>query len=142
MSKFMFTAGPWNIHEGNETFGPGHRKTVGLEEKMKKFAEIGMSGMQFHDDDAVPDMDNMTDKQIIDYAKVPTNPSTPNVTRNTTLGAVLGAVLAAMVLTVVMLLDQRIKSDADLQRVCEAPILGYIPDMAEEAAHQEKKVRR
>ena len=80
--------------------------------------------------------------KIIDYAKVPTNPSTPNVTRNTTLGAVLGAVLAAMVLTVVMLLDQRIKSDADLQRVCEAPILGYIPDMAEEAAHQEKKVRR
>ena len=36
MSKFRFTAGPWNIHEGNETFGPGHRKTVGLEEKMKK----------------------------------------------------------------------------------------------------------
>ena len=56
MSKFMFTAGPWNIHEGNETFGPGHRKTVGLEEKMTKFAEIGMSGMQFHDDDAVPEM--------------------------------------------------------------------------------------
>ena len=48
MSKFMFTAGPWNIHEGNETFGPGHRKSIGLEEKMKKFAEIGLHGMQFH----------------------------------------------------------------------------------------------
>ena len=69
MSKFRFTAGPWNIHEGNETFGPGHRKSIGLEEKMKKFAEIGLDGMQFHDDDAVPDMNNMTEKQIIDYAK-------------------------------------------------------------------------
>ena len=25
MATFRFTAGPWNIHEGNETFGPGHR---------------------------------------------------------------------------------------------------------------------
>jgi xylose isomerase len=68
MSTFRFTAGPWNIHEGNETFGPGHRKTVGIEEKMKRFAEIGMSGMQFHDDDAVPDL-SLNKKQTIEYAK-------------------------------------------------------------------------
>ena len=71
MATFRFTAGPWNIHEGNETFGPGHRKSIPLEEKMKKYAEIGLAGMQFHDDDAVPDMNNMTEKQIIDYAKKP-----------------------------------------------------------------------
>ena len=65
MATFRFTAGPWNIHEGNETFGPGHRKSIPLEEKMKKYAEIGLAGMQFHDDDAVPDMNNMTEKQII-----------------------------------------------------------------------------
>ena len=69
MATFRFTAGPWNIHEGNETFGPGHRKSIPLEEKMKKYAEIGLAGMQFHDDDAVPDMNNMTEKQIVDYAK-------------------------------------------------------------------------
>ena len=68
MATFRFTAGPWNIHEGNETFGPGHRKTVGIEEKMKRFAEIGMSGMQFHDDDAVPDL-SLNKKQTIEYAK-------------------------------------------------------------------------
>ena len=71
MATFRFTAGPWNVHEGNETFGPGHRKSIPLEEKMKKYAEIGLAGMQFHDDDAVPDMNNMTEKQIIDYAKKP-----------------------------------------------------------------------
>ena len=69
MATFRFTAGPWNVHEGNETFGPGHRKSIPLEEKMKKYAEIGLAGMQFHDDDAVPDMNNMTEKQIVDYAK-------------------------------------------------------------------------
>ena len=69
MAKFRFTVGPWNVHEGHETFGPGIRPTVSFEEKIKKFAEIGMDGVQFHDDDAVPDMNNMNEKAIIDYAK-------------------------------------------------------------------------
>ena len=69
MSRFRFTAGPWNVNEGVEAFGPGVRPTVDLEEKFKKFAEIGLAGVQFHDDDAVPDMNNMTEAQIIDYAK-------------------------------------------------------------------------
>ena len=68
-SRFKFTAGPWNVNEGVEAFGPGVRPTVPIEEKFKKFAEIGLSGGQFHDDDAVPDMNNMSEKAIIDYAK-------------------------------------------------------------------------
>lgn len=68
-SRFKFTAGPWNVNEGVETFGPGVRPAVDLEEKFKNFAEIGLSGVQFHDDDAVPDMNNMTEAQIVDYAK-------------------------------------------------------------------------
>jgi xylose isomerase len=69
MSQFRFTAGPWNVHEGADAFGPVVRSSIPFEEKVKKFAEIGLSGVQFHDDDAVPDMNNMTEKQIIDYAK-------------------------------------------------------------------------
>ena len=69
MAKFLFTVGPWNVHEGHETFGPGIRPAISFEEKIKKYAEIGMDGVQFHDDDAVPDMDNMSEKAIIDYAK-------------------------------------------------------------------------
>jgi len=69
MSKFQFTVGPWNVHEGTETFGPGIRPTIPFEEKIKKFAEIGLDGVQFHDDDAVPDMNNLSDKQIIETAK-------------------------------------------------------------------------
>ena len=69
MAKFRFTVGPWNVHEGHETFGPGIRPSIPFEEKIRKFAEIGMDGVQFHDDDAVPDMNNMSEKAIIDYAK-------------------------------------------------------------------------
>lgn len=69
MAKFLFTVGPWNVHEGEETFGPGVRPAVPLEEKIQRFAQIGMDGVQFHDDDAVPDMDRMSDKAIVEYAR-------------------------------------------------------------------------
>lgn len=69
MSRFKFTCGPWNVSEGADAFGPEVRESVAFEEKVRKFAEIGLSGVQFHDDDAVPDMNNMTEKQIIEYAK-------------------------------------------------------------------------
>ncbi len=69
MSRFKFTCGPWNINEGTETFGPGVRPEIPLEKKLAMFKEIGLYGVQFHDDDAVPDMNNMTEKQIIDYAR-------------------------------------------------------------------------
>ena len=69
MSTFRFTAGPWNIHDGTDSFGPGHRPNYPIEEKIKRFAEIGLDGVQFHDDDAVPDMNHMTQQATIDYAK-------------------------------------------------------------------------
>ncbi|MDR3225509.1 MAG: TIM barrel protein [Clostridiales Family XIII bacterium] len=69
MATFKFTVGPWNVHEGHETFGPGIRPEVPFETKIRKFAEIGMDGVQFHDDDAVPDMNNLSDDAIIARAK-------------------------------------------------------------------------
>jgi len=43
MSKFKFSVGPWNVHEGADAFGPEVRKSIPLEEKIKKFSEIGFS---------------------------------------------------------------------------------------------------
>lgn len=69
MSRFKFSAGPWNVHEGADAFGPEVRESIKFETKVKKFAEIGLSAVQFHDDDAVPDMNNMSEEAIINYAK-------------------------------------------------------------------------
>lgn len=69
MSRFRFSVGPWNVHEGADAFGPEVRGTIALEEKFKKFAEIGISAVQFHDDDAVPEMNDLTEAQIIERAK-------------------------------------------------------------------------
>ena len=68
MSKFKFTVGPWNVHTGADSYGPETRKAIDLESKFKKFAELGFSAVQFHDDDAVPNMNNMTEEEIKEHA--------------------------------------------------------------------------
>jgi xylose isomerase len=69
MSQFRFSVGPWNVHEGADAFGPGVRPEIALEEKFRMFKDLGMSAVQFHDDDAVPQMNDLTPAQIIDQAR-------------------------------------------------------------------------
>jgi xylose isomerase len=67
--QFKFTFGPWNIHEGADPFGPTVRKSVEFGKKLKAYKKLGFDGVQFHDDDAVPTMNDLSAKQIVDEAK-------------------------------------------------------------------------
>lgn len=69
MSQFKFSVGPWNVHEGADAFGPTVRESISFEEKIKTFAEMGFSAIQFHDDDAVPNMNELTEEEIKAEAK-------------------------------------------------------------------------
>lgn len=70
-------------------------------------------------------------------AQVPSGPFTPNYTRNTMLGAVVGLVLGAIYVTVMHLRDTRIKNEEELTELFDIPILGRIPDFAnEESFHK------
>jgi len=69
MSQFKFSVGPWNVHTGADQYGPETRKAVSFEEKIKTFAEIGFSAIQFHDDDVVPDMNNLSEGDIKNEAR-------------------------------------------------------------------------
>ena len=67
--KYRFSFGPWNIHEGEDPFGPTVRKPMALAKKMKLAKEMGFQGMQFHDDDAVEDLDKKSAAEIARTAK-------------------------------------------------------------------------
>jgi len=67
--KFRFTFGPWNIHEGADPFGPAVRRSVKFSNKLTLYKKLGFDGVQFHDDDAVPDMNDLTPQQIVNSAK-------------------------------------------------------------------------
>jgi len=69
MSRFKFSVGPWNVHSGADSYGPAVRDEIPFEEKIKKFKEMGFDAIQFHDDDAVPNINNYTPEQVIEEAK-------------------------------------------------------------------------
>lgn len=66
---YRFSFGPWNISEGEDPFGPAVRKPEPLAKKMKAAKDMGFDGMQFHDDDAVPDLDSKPAREIETQAK-------------------------------------------------------------------------
>ena len=68
-SDYRFSFGPWNIHEGADPFGPTVRPTVEFAKKLKVYQELGFEGIQFHDDDAVPEIDKKSSEQVAREAR-------------------------------------------------------------------------
>ena len=64
MYQFRFSVGPWNVHSGADSYGPPTRNNISFEEKIKRFAEMGFQAIQFHDDDAVPDINSLSPDEI------------------------------------------------------------------------------
>jgi xylose isomerase len=62
--EYRFSFGPWNIHEGADPFGPTVRSSVAFAKKVRMYKQFGFDGVQFHDDDAVPDMEKLTPAQV------------------------------------------------------------------------------
>jgi xylose isomerase len=61
---FKFSFGPWNIHEGADPFGPPVRPTMAWAEKLPLYRKLGFEGVQLHDDDAVPNINDLTSSQV------------------------------------------------------------------------------
>jgi xylose isomerase len=66
---YRFSFGPWNISEGADPFGPEVRPSLQFGEKLKIYQELGYDAVQFHDDDAVPDLDSLSPTQIVEQAR-------------------------------------------------------------------------
>ncbi|MBR2560782.1 MAG: TIM barrel protein [Eubacterium sp.] len=69
MSKFRFSVGPWNVHSGADAYGPPTREEIDPYEKYRRFKEIGFDAIQFHDDDAVPNINDYTEEEIKQKAR-------------------------------------------------------------------------
>jgi len=68
-TKYRFTFGPWNISQGADPFGPTVRKEVSFANKIREYKNLGFDGVQFHDDDAVPNLDDLTAPEIVKAAQ-------------------------------------------------------------------------
>ncbi|HOZ46515.1 MAG TPA: TIM barrel protein [Candidatus Hydrogenedentes bacterium] len=67
--KYRFSFGPWNIHEGEDPFGPAVRKPETFAKKLQVAKDLGFDGVQFHDDDVSPDIDSKSHSEVMKDAK-------------------------------------------------------------------------
>ncbi len=77
-----------------------------------------------------------------DPAVVPTSPVSPNVTRNALVAGIFGAVLVAAIFVVMSLLDDKIKSEADIEKHLGLNMLAAVPDYSEEADKRRLDIRK
>jgi len=66
---YRFSFGPWNIHEGADPFGPPVRPSRDFDDKLAVYKELEFDAVQFHDDDAVPGLDDLSPVQIREQAR-------------------------------------------------------------------------
>jgi len=66
---YRFSFGPWNIHEGADPFGPPVRPSWDFDEKLSVYKQLGFDAVQFHDDDAVPNLDDLSPAQLREQAR-------------------------------------------------------------------------
>lgn len=67
--NYKFCFGPWNISEGQDPYGPPVRSPQTFDWKLAALKKLGFDAMMFHDDDAVPDIDNKSDAELRKEAK-------------------------------------------------------------------------
>ena len=68
-TTYRFSFGPWNVHEGADPFGPAVRDPISFARKLPLYKELAFEGVQFHDDDAVPDINTKSPQQVIRQAQ-------------------------------------------------------------------------
>lgn len=74
--------------------------------------------------------------KVVQQATVANSPYSPNKTRQAAIFAIVGAVLAVAFVLIREFMDVRIKSEEDLAEICDAPILGFIPDLGTESSNK------
>ena len=65
---------------------------------------------------------------IFEEARLPVSPSSPNKSRNILMGFLLGMLLAAGVVVVQYLMDDKIRTPEDIEKLLEQPTLGVVTE--------------
>ena len=68
-TQYRFSVGPWNLSQGADPFGPPVRPQVSFDEVLDAAVALGFEGIQLHDDDAVPDLENLAPAQSVSVAE-------------------------------------------------------------------------
>ena len=79
---------------------------------------------------------------IVDQANLPLEPSSPSMLRNVAIAAVAGFVIACGIVLAVYMLNDKIRTTADVERYLELSVLGVIPDIPDQQTSKRRKKSR
>ncbi|MCM1113985.1 MAG: Wzz/FepE/Etk N-terminal domain-containing protein [Clostridium sp.] len=65
--------------------------------------------------------------EVIDYAKTPTHPSSPNLKKNLVIGFMAGFAISFVIFFIKELFDTSINDEEDLKKEFDIPIIGTVP---------------
>lgn len=77
----------------------------------------------------IPNIMNVDNVTILSSADGTAEKISPKMTTNIIVGLLLGLIIAILIITLKELLDKRIKSEEDVERELEVPVLGSIPKL-------------
>lgn len=80
-----------------------------------------------------------TSAKVVDFAVVPTKPSSPNYIINAIVGFLLGFVMSVGVIAMREIFDITIRTEEDVAQSCQYPILASVPDVAASGKNSGKK---
>ena len=78
--------------------------------------------------DFISDQMEVPAPKIVEESEVPTEQTSPSLSKNIMLGALLGLVAAAGSLTVMVMMDDTLKSEDDIVQYLGIPVLASLPD--------------
>ncbi len=84
--------------------------------------------------DRISDVVDGSSVRVVDYAVVPSEKASPNITRNTMIGILAGAVVTCMVLFFMMISDTLIHNEDYLMETYDIPVLAVVPDLSDSNA--------
>ncbi len=71
-----------------------------------------------------------TSAKVVEWPIVAASPSSPSYTTNTMIGLLAGALVSMLAIFLYVVFDVTIRSDEDIARICESPVLAAVPDMS------------
>ena len=80
----------------------------------------------------IPTIMNIDNVTLLNNAKVPDKPSGPSVLKNTVIGCLIGLFISLLYCLIILLTDTKVKTEEEVKKIFDYPIIGIIPDYDEE----------
>ena len=92
--------------------------------------------------DFIGDQMEVAPPKIIEDVEIPETPTSPSLSRNVLLGGMIGLILSAGIVVLMTVMNDRIRSEDDIEKYLGISALGSIPDRRDYISGKSKKKKK